>query len=162
MKNCHIDSKNEIEARLWLLKEGYEAFDNISACGPIDLIILIPHAKKLELIDIKTQRIINRRRRKIILKDQQEILNVNLCCRMPDGSFSFDLPEIDDYWMKFNIKHTQKKKPIKIIKEYTSHNINSHDESCLNSNDIETLDDQITQDLLKLNVVSLYLSPNGI
>lgn len=43
----------EMVATLWLLRQGYEVFDNVSPNGPIDLIAVHPSTGEVIKIDVK-------------------------------------------------------------------------------------------------------------
>lgn len=47
---------SELKAKLWLIDQGYDVFENIKPVGPIDLIAFDPETEEVILIDVKTIR----------------------------------------------------------------------------------------------------------
>lgn len=50
----HIGSHSELKACIWLQKQGFEVFKNMSSAGEIDLIIWDPKTNEMHKIDVTT------------------------------------------------------------------------------------------------------------
>jgi len=61
MDRKHKGALAELKATVWLLKQGYEVFRNVSQHGEVDLIALDPETKEILLIDVKTAPVGNKK-----------------------------------------------------------------------------------------------------
>lgn len=94
MERKHNGSHNELVAAVWLLKQGYEVFQNLSTHGAVDLIAM--KGGKLTLFDVKkTSRKIDGGPMEMKLKAPQIAMGVKVLCVFEDDEcFIIEEPKL--------------------------------------------------------------------
>ena len=83
----------ELNATVWLLKQGYEVFHNVKAYGPADLVIWDKDTNILTPIDVKTVR-------PYVRQDGSVSYNLQRNARCPNVRYLGWIPEEDRFiWL---------------------------------------------------------------
>jgi hypothetical protein len=89
MKRSHCGAHNELLATVWLLKQGYDVFRNVSAHGPVDIVAMKDGG--IALFDVKQVALtIDGKAGYVSLKPEQIALRVKIIKVLPDGSCQID------------------------------------------------------------------------
>ena len=89
LERKHAGAHNELLATVWLLKQGYEVFRNVSQHGHVDVIAIKDGG--LALFDVKqTAFTVDGKPGRVSLKPEQIALGVKVINVFPDGTCSID------------------------------------------------------------------------